>query len=116
MSCVSECVSVCLCKCDRKRKRKREMKKLIPRPKISDVQTKTARQPDSQAASQVRDKDKSKRGWWRRGWLSVDLASGASRHTGRQSNGQVRQPNRQKEVKCLRKTNDTELSKATHSY
>lgn len=80
------------------------MKKLIPSPRNSDVQTKTARQPDTQTASQARDKDKSKRGWWRRGGLSVDLASGASRHAGRQSNGQVQQPNRQKEEKCLRRT------------
>lgn len=92
------------------------MKKLIPSPQNSDVQTKTARQPDTQVASQARDKDKSKRGWWRRGGLSVDLASGASRHAGRLRNGQVQQPNRQKEEKCLRRTNGTELSKATHSY
>lgn len=92
------------------------MKKLIPSPQNSDVQTTTARQPDTQAASQARDKDKSKRGWWRRGGLSVDLASGASRHAARQSNGQVQHPKRQKEEKCLKRTNGTELSKATHSY
>lgn len=92
------------------------MKKLILSPQNSDVQTKTARHPDTQAASQARDKDKSKSGWWRRGGLSVDLASGASRHADRQSNGQVQLPNRQKGEKCLRRTNGTELSNATHSY
>lgn len=38
------------------------MKKMILSPQNSDVQTKKARQTDTQAASEARDKDKSKRG------------------------------------------------------
>lgn len=106
MSCVRECVSVCLCECEEKEEAgDAQMLKILMC---------TPRQPDTQAASQ-RDKDKVKGAGGETGGLSVDLASGQSRRAGRQSNGQVQQPNRQKEEKCLRRTT-ARLSKATHSY
>jgi len=92
------------------------MKKLILSHQNSDVQTKTARQPDTRVTSQARDKDKSIRGWCRRGGLSVDLASGASRHAGRQSTGQVQATKQRKRRAVPQKDQGTKLSKATHSY
>lgn len=78
----------------------------------SDVHTKTARHK-RQVRGETKIKVKGAGG--ETGGLSLDLASGQSRCAGRQSNGQVQQPNRQKEEKCLRRTT-ARLSKATHSY
>lgn len=57
MSCV--CVSVCVHVCV-----EREKEEVTDIPKPSNIVMYRLRQPDTQAASHARDKDKSETGWW----------------------------------------------------